>query len=324
MPLRDDPLASSRIRLEGQLEVLEAAPARYEAHAARATASWTQADVDALHGLESETRTAEAALRRLFHDASLPAEEGAVVFQVAKARQTFFADSWARLTGVLTPPPGDERCLALLAALPRVAQDRRPLYERFDAPRFSWDGPPRLACRLSRDGLIVDERFVPAERLLRVGVRFVPGGPSGLPDRSFVGELELPYRDQVPLRVAVALLRELGANAAGEPVGWAIGGREPGGAWIFFTPAGAFVCSDMLGWHGLSLETVARAFDGAPGGRVARHLRAAGARLIPFEDVQAGLVLLGDERVQLAAREPVIEVALEPGDAERLAGLVRR
>lgn len=324
MPRRDDPLASSRIRLEGQLEVLEAAPAEYAAHAARATAAWTQGDVDALAGLEARTRAAEAALRHLFRDAPLPPEEASVVFQVEKARQAFVAEAWMRLTGALEPADDPQACFALLAELPRVAEDRRPLYERFEVPRFSWEGPPRLACRLSRGGLLVDERFVPIARLVEVGVRLEPGGPEGLPDRSFVDELELPYRDQAALRAGVELLRELEAGAAGEPVGWAVGGHESSGAWVFFTGDGAFVCADPTRWHGLPLETVARALDGAPAGRVTRHLAAANARQLSSDEVQAGLVVLAGGVVQLAAREPVLEIALPPGDAARLAGLVRR
>lgn len=324
MPRRDDPLASSRIRLEGQLELLEAAPAQYAAHAARATAAWTQADVVALSGLEAATRAAEAALRHLFRDAPLPPEEGSVLFQVEKARQAFLAEAWKRLTGALEAPGEAQACFALLAELPRATEDRRPLYERFEAPGFSWEGPPRLACRLSRAGLLVDERFVPIARLLDVGVRLEPGGPEGLPDRSFVDHFELPYRDQVILRAAVELLRELEAGATREPVGWAIGGRESSGAWVFFTHDGAFVCATPTRWRGLPLETVARALDGAPASRVTRHLQAADARQLSSEDVQAGLVVLAGDRVQLAAREPVLEIALAPGDAARLARLVRR
>lgn len=324
MPRRDDPLGSTRIRLEGRLERLEAAPAQYAAHAARATAAWTRADVDALSRLEAATRAAESALRHLFRDAPLPPEEASVVFQVEKARQAFLAEAWMRLTGALEAPGEARACFALLTELPRVAEDRRPLYERFEAPGFSWEGPPRLACRLSRAGLIVDERFVPAARLVEAGVRVEPGGVEGLPDRSFVDRLELPYRDQAILRAAVKLLRELEAGAAGEPVTWAVGGRESAGAWVFFTRDGAFVCADPTRWRGLPLETVARALDGAPAGRVTRHLRAADARQLSLEDVQAGLVVLAGDRVQLAAREPVLEFALSPGDAARLAGLVRR
>lgn len=323
MTRRDDPLADTRIRLEGRLEHLEAAPEAYEAHAQRSTARWTRGDVEALMGLEARSRHAEAALRHLFPGA-LPVEEAAVLFRLERARRGFVAAAWARLTGE-EQPPGDPRALlALLDALCLATANERPLYERSEAPRYSWEGPARLACRLSKAGLIVEERFVPADRLLEVGVRVEPGGPEGLPDRSFVDGLELPYRDQVPVRTAVAVLRGLARPPDGEPTSWVLGGTESAGAWVFFCTAGAFVCADRRPWPGLAVEGVARALDGAAETAIARHLRDAGAWLLPIDDVQSGLEALPGDRVRLVAREPVLEIALGRGDADRLAALVRR
>lgn len=324
MTRRDDPLASTRIRLEGRLEHLEAAPEEYEAHAQRPTAQWTREDVEALAALEDRARHAEAALRHLFPGAPLPAEEGAVLFRLERARRRFVRAAWARLTGEDEPPDEPRAVFDLLDALHLAACDARPIYERSEAPRYSWEGEARLACRLSTAGLIVEERFVPATRLLEVGVRLEPGGPEGLPDRSFVDALELPYRDQVPVRTAVAVLRDVARAADGGPTSWVLGGTESAGAWVFFCTAGAFVCADRRRWPGLAVEGVARALDGAAEAAIARHLREAGAWLVPSEDVQSGLEVVPGDRVRLVAREPVLEIALARGDADRLAALVRR
>ncbi|MEW6432470.1 MAG: hypothetical protein AB1730_13265 [Myxococcota bacterium] len=324
MTPRNDPLASTRIRLEGRLEHLEAAPEAYEAHAQRPTARWTREDVEALAALEERTRHAAAALRHLFPGAPLPAEEGAVLYRLDRARRHFVRAAWARLTGEDEPPDDPRALFDLLDALHLAACDVRPLYERVEVPRYSWEGEARIACRLSKAGLIVGERFVPAHRLLEVGVRLEPGGPEGLPDRSFVDALELPYRDQVPVRTAVAVLRDVArANDAG-PTSWVLGGTELAGAWVFFCTAGAFVCPDRHRWPELAVEGVARALDGAAAVAIARHLREAGAWLVPIDDVQSGLKVVPGDRVRLLAREPVLEIALGRGDAERLAALVRR
>jgi hypothetical protein len=319
-----DPLESTRRRLEGRLEHLEAAPGEYEAHAGRPTAEWSRADVASLLALEVRASAAEQALRRLLRGSDVPAFEGALLFRFARARAAFLEAQWGRLTGAMQPPEHARACLALLMALPDVTEDPRPIYERLESPRFSWDGPTRLACRLSLAGLLVGERFVPAARYLNVGVRLEPGGPRGLPDRTFVDGLELPYRDQAPVRAAIELLHELGASAAPTADSWVIGGNESRGAWAFFTHEGAFVLEVPAAWMPLSAAGVARVLASAPPGRVTQRLRDERARVIPFVELRAGLRRLPRGAVQLVARDPVLDVTLPPGDADRLAALIER
>jgi len=327
MPLRDDPLADTRVRLEGQLELLEAAEPAYEAHADRRTADWTRAAVADVIALEERTAQARGALVHLFRERDMPVEERALLFRVDRARGRFLADTWRRMTGDRTPPVDASLVIDLLQALHRVVEDTAPIYERIETPRYSWQGPPRLVCRLSQAGLISGERFFPMSQLLELGVRYEHADHG--PARGWVDDHELEYRDlhvvrsSVELTRAVARLRDTAGR--GGPPTWVIGtGQANAAPRLFFSALGAvFHPTDGFAPR-LTAAQIARVLDGYPVDHVDRCLRLPNAEFMPLDELRYRLAPLSEDRLSLQWNQAELVLTFAPGDAQRLLELVRR
>jgi hypothetical protein len=327
---RTDPLAETRIRLEGRLEDLEAAEEEYEACARRRTPDWRQEEVEALQRLESRTRRAREALAHLFRNQSLPLEEAALLSRVARARDRFLFLNWKRMTGSRTPPDDTSQAqlFALLEALHPVVGDRYPIYQRMKTPTFSWWGPPRLACRLSKTGLISEDRFITLSQLLELGVRRVSHDEA--PDQCWVGDHELANQDMNVVSAAVTLLKTLtlAREAAGprEPGSWVIGGAQvnapPMRPSLYFTARGAVFTLGGIAPTGLDSTGFARILDGFPADEVDRHLRLGDAEVLPLDAVRSGLTHHSADRLRLTWNAAELEVVTAPGDAARLVELM--
>lgn len=332
MTRRVDPFADTRIRLEGRLEDLEAAEEQYEACAARRTAEWTKDQVEALQHLERRAGRAREALVHLFRGQPLPVEEAALLFRVDRARDRFLQQTWARLTGNTTPPGDTSQAevFSLLDAVHLAVDDPWPIYERMTTPTFSWQGPPRPACRLSSAGLISQDRFFPMEVLLREGVRRESGDEG--PEQCWVGDHALEYRDQFVVRACVELLQRLRqtrvASSPFAPSTWVIGAAQINAAplrpRVVFTAEGAYHFASAVVGVGLEVAQVARTLDGLPIDQVDRFLRTHDAGFMPLEEVRYRLQPSTGEQLTLSWNQAELELSFAPGDARRLLERLKR
>ena len=325
----------SRIRLEGRLATLEAAPARYATMTRRRVVDWTDSDLQAFSELEAATTDTIAALERLFPGAPLPAPERALTEQVEHARGGFLVDLHRRLLGVETHWRNIDvprLMLALreareIAAAPLNSQPRGALTQG-----AGWTlslGRQFEPCVLGRSGLLVGERLIPRENLCVVFSGRGRGGGEWriepdvlLAGDGVAGEIQrlvrlmddLEHRSftakptpsspifvgtdlTVTPRTHVVLITEAGLFHL--PMGSLFGTSLPG----FLSVLAALPGSHLLEW----LDDLVRR-DG---------------EYLPAADLASAEPVFDGDRLRLRWRDAMLEIQFTTGEAKRVSQFLR-